>query len=402
MKSSGSDIMQPKTVKLRSGRLGAYMPGHPWVYKRHLLKTDPSIKPGSVVDVIDSSGKRMGRGYYNPHSDIAVRILTAGDEEIGASFFASRMALAAAKRSDILKETDAYRAVYSEADGLPGLIVDLYRDTAVFQVLTLGIERFKETVVEAIDNVLKPKYIYERSDSAYRKEEGLGERRGWWGDEGSACVEMREGRARFLVDIVTGHKTGFYLDQRNSRLAAEQFSCGKDVLDLFCYTGGFAVHAALGGAKSVLAADIKEDWLALGRRNMELSGVGGRGEFVKADALELVKNLGKSRRTFDMIIVDPPSFAKSKHSVPAAVRGYETLNLSAMKMLNPGGVLATFSCSHSMANDAFSAMLKGCAARAGKSVTILKRCHQSQDHPIVRGIPETEYLKGYFLKVDSK
>ena len=173
------------------------------------------------------------------------------------------------------------------------------------------------------------------------------------------------------------------------------------MLDLFCYTGGFAVHAALGGAGSLTAADIKEDWLVLARRNMELSGVAGAAEFVKADAFELIKNLNKSNSTFDIIIVDPPSFAKSRHSVPAAMRGYEALNLGAMKLLNPGGILATFSCSHSMTNESFAAMIKGCAAKASKRLTILKRCHQAPDHPIVRAIPETEYLKGYFLRVSN-
>jgi 23S rRNA (cytosine1962-C5)-methyltransferase len=394
--------MQIKTVKLRSGRLGKYRPGHPWIYKKHLLKVDPSIKPGSIVGVIAPDGKKIGTGYYNSHSDISVRILTFVDEPVDKAFFISRIAAAAAKRSGLAKLTDAYRAVFSEADGLPGLIIDMYGETAVFQVLTLGMERFKETIVECIDEALKAKYIYERSDSLYRKEEGLEERQGWWGEEGAPCVEIREGRAVFLVDIVSGHKTGFYLDQRSSRFAVEAISKGKEVLDLFCYTGGFAVHAALGGAKSVLCADIKEDWLILGRRNAELSGVSAKVEFIKANSFEFLKNIYNSSRVFDIIIVDPPSFAKAKHSVAGASKGYEELNLTAMRCLRPGGVLATFSCSHSMTNEIFSGILKKAAAKAVKKITILKRCHQAEDHPIVRAIPETEYLKGYFLKLDPQ
>jgi 23S rRNA (cytosine1962-C5)-methyltransferase len=352
-----------------------------------------------VVGVIAPDGKRIGTGYYNPHSDITVRILTFGSEPIDKAFFASRIAAAAAKRAPLLKKTSAYRAVFSEADGLPGLIIDMYGETAVFQVLTLGIERFKETVVECIDEALKARYIYERSDSVYRKQEGLEARQGWWGEEGAPCVEIKEGKAVFLVDIVGGHKTGFYLDQRNSRLAIEAFSRGKDVLDLFCYTGGFAVHAALGGASAVLGVDVKEDWLILGRRNSELSGVAGKTEFVRSDVFGYLRNIYTSGRTFDIIIVDPPSFAKAKHSVAAATKGYEELNLTAMRCLKPGGVLATFSCSHNMPNEIFSAILKKAAARAGRQISILKRCHQAEDHPIVKTIPETEYLKGYFLNV---
>ena len=390
-----------KAVKLRSGKLGKFRSGHPWIYKKHILKVDPSIKPGTVVDVVASDGAFIGTGYYNSHSDISVRILTFGREAIDKAFFRSRIASAFAKRSSLLTKTNAYRAVFSEADGLTGLIVDVYGNTAVFQVLTLGIERFKEVIVECIDEILKPEYIYERSDSLYRKQEGLSERRGWWGKEGSGCIEITEGKAVFLVDIVTGHKTGFYLDQRNSRFAIENIAKGKEVLDLFCYTGGFSAHAALGGAKSVIGVDIKEDWLVLARRNMELSGVSPKAEFVKADSFGYIKNAHAAGRTFDIIIVDPPSFVKTKHSIASASRGYEELNVTAMRCLRAGGVLATFSCSHNRSNQLFADIIKKSAAKAGKNTSILKRCHQAEDHLIVKAIPETEYLKGYFLKIDE-
>lgn len=392
-----------KSVKLRSGKLGKFRPGHPWIYKKHILKVDPSIKPGTIVSVVASDGGFIGTGYYNSHSDISVRILTFGRETIDKAFFKARIADAAAKRSGLLAKTNAYRAVFSEADGLPGLIVDVYNATVVFQVLTLGIERFKEVIIECIDEVFTPEFIYERSDSLYRKQEGLGERLGWWGEEGSGSIEITEGKAVFLVDILAGHKTGFYLDQRNARLAIENISKNKDVLDLFCYTGGFSVHAALAGAKSVTGVDIKEDWLALARKNLESSGkagAAGQAEFVKSDVFNYLKNIHTSGRMFDIIIVDPPSFVKTKHSIANAARGYEQLNLKAMRCLRPGGVLATFSCSHNMPNALFSDILKSCAQKAGKKMTILKRCHQSEDHPIVRAIPETEYLKGYFFKLD--
>jgi 23S rRNA (cytosine1962-C5)-methyltransferase len=394
--------MQTKSIKLRSGRLGAHRAGHPWIYKRQILRTDPSIRPGDIVNVIAPDGKYIGTGYYNSHSDICIRILTFTNEPIDAGLFRSRMAAADEKRSKIKPLTDAYRVVFSEADGLPGLVIDRYGGTVVFQALTLGMERFKETIIDLIDEILKPEYIYERSDSPYRKFEGLEERRGWWGDEGSGCVEISEGRARFLVDIVRGHKTGFYLDQRSARLAIGSAAKGRDVLDLFSYTGGFAVHAALGGARSALGVDIKEDWLALAGRNSELSGVGKITEFARSDAFGYLKKMKTEGRLFDIIIVDPPSFAKAKYSLASASRGYEELNTAAMRCLKDGGTLATFSCSHNMPNEIFSGILKKASEKAGKSVSILKRCHQAQDHPIVRAIPETEYLKGYFLRITEK
>lgn len=392
-----------KSVKLRSGKLSTVRPGHPWVYKRQLLKTDPTIKPGSLVSVIASNGAFAGTGYYNPHSDITVRILTFKDETVDAGFIKARIAAAVAKRSEVLNKTNAYRAVFSEADGLPGLIVDVYGDTAVFQALTLGIERFKETVVDAIDEIVKPKFIYERSDSDYRKQEGLEPKAGWWGDQGDRFVEISEGGTRFIVDIMAGHKTGFYLDQRNSRLALAPMAKGKDLLDIFCYTGAFAVHAVRAGARSVVGVDIKEDWLELARKNAELNNVAGRTEFIKSNGFAFLKKCRESGRTFDIVIVDPPSFAKSKHSVAGASRGYAELNRAALGCLRSGGILATFSCSHNMPNDRFSGIVKKAVADSGKRSTILKRCHQAEDHPIVRAIPETEYLKGYFLKIeDSK
>ncbi len=390
-----------KSVKLRSGRFGRLKPAYPWIYKRQLLKTDPAIRPGDIISVTAADGSFAGIGYYNSHSDIIVRILTFQNETIDPAFFRSRMADAVEKRRRLREKTNAYRAVFSEADGLPGLIVDVYNDTTVFQTLTLGMERFKETIVEAIDEVLKPKYIYERSDSIYRKHEGLEAKYGWWGDEGSRVVRITEGKASFDIDIIGGHKTGFYLDQRTSRLALENVVKGKDVLDLFCYTGGFAVHAAVSGARSVTAVDIKEDWLALARRNMELNGVSGKANFVKSDSFEFLKTCLAEAKTFDVVIVDPPSFVKSKHSVVSAARGYAELNLAAMRTVKDGGVLATFSCSHHMPGDLFADIMKKAAVDAGKRITILKRCHQAEDHPIVKAIPETEYLKGYFLRIDA-
>ena len=389
-------------LQLRKGRQGKTRHGHPWIYGRQILKVSPPVKPGEIISVLDPEGKFIGKGYYNPRSDISIRLLTFNDEVIDKTFFENRIKTAYDKRKSLLSKTNAYRIVFSEADGLPGLIIDAYSDTVVFQITTLGMERFKDIVVDSIKTIVNPKYIYEKSTSSFRKLEGLKSIQGWVGDSGKEAIEIFEGNAKFLVDIKNCHKTGFYLDQRSSRMALGTLSKNKKVLDLFSYTGAFAVTSALSGATSVLAVDIKNEWLELGKKNAELNKVSGAIEFAKGDSFIKLENICNSGETFDMIIVDPPSFLKNKESLASASKGYKALNTLAMKALNDKGVLATFSCSHNMPNEVFSKILKDSAMTAGKNIAILKRCHQSEDHPIVRNIPETEYLKGYFLSLFTK
>ncbi|MDD5428473.1 MAG: class I SAM-dependent rRNA methyltransferase [Candidatus Omnitrophica bacterium] len=394
-------MMKEKNIRLRTGKKGVVKPAHPWIFKTQLLKTDPAIRPGDIVSVTDDKGKFVGRGYYNPKSEIAIRLFTFTDEPVNKDFFRRKIAEAVEKRKSLLSVTNAYRAVFSEADALPGLIVDVYNDTAVMQALTLGMEKIKPDIADMIDEVIKPKYIYEKSASPFRKLEGIKDVTGWWGDEGPGRAEIHEGRVKFIVDIVSGHKTGFYLDQRKSRMALGNVAGGKKVLDLFSYTGGFSVSAAVYGAGHVTGADIKEEWLGLARENAALNGVGERTEFIKADAFAMLKKINDSGEKFDIIILDPPSFLKTRQSLIAASKGYRQLNVLAMRAIADGGVLATFSCSHNMPNELFSKTLKEAAAQSNKKFTILKRCHQAEDHPIVRAIPETEYLKGYFLKISG-
>ena len=395
-------MMPYKTVRLRTGRQGKHAAGHPWVYKSQLLKSYAAVKPGSIVAVQAPDGRFMGKGYFNPRSEIAIRLLTFIDEPINAGFFEERIRQAVEKRASLAAKTDAYRAVFSEADGLPGLIVDVYADTAVVQFMTLGMERLKPLILEKINDILKPRYLYEKSDSKFRKQEGLKVMTCWHGATGPSTVLIREGNARFLVDIEKGHKTGFYLDQRPSRMAMHTVAKGKSVLDLFCYTGAFAVHAALAGAREVLAVDIKEEWLAAGRENAALNNVSEKITFTKSDSFTFLDKMNIEGRKFDVIILDPPSFVKEKSALVTATKGYKEINSAAMKCLNDDGVLATFSCSHNMPNELFSRILKEAATATGRTLTILKRCRQAEDHPIVRGIPETEYLKGYFFKVGKK
>lgn len=400
-------------IRIRAGKKGSIRAGHPWIFRSQILKKDPDVKAGDVVTVLGAEDKFIGRGYYNPKSEISIRLLTFTDEAIDKKFFVKRISEALGKRESLKKLTNAYRVIFSEGDGLPGLIVDLYKDTAVFQVLTLGMEKLKPLVVESMKDVIGPKYIYEKSQSPFRKLEGLKDINGWRGIVSSAeksgnsllamtKIEIFEGKTKFLVDIENGHKTGFYLDQRKSRLGLEGFCNDKSVLDLFCYTGGFAVSAAVYGARHVMGVDIKEEWLKLAEENARLSGVAEKTEFVKGDAFIKLKEISESGRKFDVIILDPPSFLKNRESLVSASKGYKELNTLAIDTLTDGGILATFSCSHNMPNDKFSEILKESAKACGRKISILKRCHQDIDHPIVRAIPETEYLKGYFLKVSSQ
>ncbi len=390
--------MQNKIIQLRKGRKGTLRPGHPWIFKGQTLKVPPGIRPGDIVTVVNSQGEFAGRGYYNPASEITIRLLTFNDEPIDGTFLQKRIEDAIAKRSFLSGLTSARRLVFSEADGLPGLIVDQYNDTIVFQISTLGMERMKEGLLKVLADIVNPRYIYEKSDSPFRKIEGLKTIKKWRLYDGETNVEIYEGDAKFIVDIENGHKTGFYLDQRRSRAALKEISIGKTVLDLFCYTGGFSVNAALGGAKRVVGVDIKPEWLALARKNATLNGVSDKIEHREGDVFEILNNICDSGEKFDIIILDPPSFVKEKKSIISAAKGYKELNTLAMRSLNESGTLCTFSCSYNMSNDIFSEAIKRSATEAGKSLTVLKRCHQDKDHPIVKSIPQTEYLKGYFLR----
>lgn len=393
--------MDNKIVRLRKGKKGRLREGHPWIFKGQILKLTSTVRAGDIVTVISNEGRFVGRGYFNPASEISIRLLTFNDEPIDGKFLHDRVKSAVGKREFLSGITNAKRIIFSEADSLPGAIADIYDDTIVLQIFTLGTENLKAMLLDAIQDVINPNFIYERSDSPFRKIEGLKQVRRWVKGGRDTKIGIFEGGAKFIVDIEKGHKTGFYLDQRRSRLALKEISKGKRVLDLFCYTGGFSVNAALGGAKKVTAVDIKKDWLDLAEKNSTLNNVSDITEFIKGDSFQIARNICDSKERFDIIIVDPPSFIKSKKDIISATKGYKELNDMAFRILEKDGILCTFSCSHNMPNEAFSGMIKRSAAGSGKSFTILKRCRQDKDHPVCKSIPETEYLKGYFLKITS-
>ncbi len=372
--------------------------GHPWIYRSQIGSVSEE-SPGDIYAVHSASGFLLGKGYYNPRSEITVRLFTYKDEVIDEAFFESRIKKALQFRNKYVKDTNAYRVVSSEADGLPGLIVDKYADHLVFQILTLGMEKRKETVVAALKKALNPAFIYEKSDAPSRKLEGMNEVKRWWEEEGKAEVEIFEGKLKFIVDISGGHKTGFYLDQRDSRRAIKDFVKDKKVLDCFSYTGGFSVYSSFYGAKEVLGIDIHKASVELANRNAKLNGLSEEKiRFKTGNIFNELKRFDAKRERFDVIILDPPSFVKSKNALEGALTGYKEINLRAFKILDEGGILATFSCSGHIEEELFLQVILDAAFDAKRGVKILNRCSQPLDHPVDPFIPQTLYLKGLVLE----
>jgi 23S rRNA (cytosine1962-C5)-methyltransferase len=378
-----------------------YLP-HPWIYKKNILHADSGITPGEIVKIISKDNSFLGIGYYNPKSIITIRILSRIETQVNTDFIISRIFEAESKRDKIKTLSNAYRIVSSEADFLPGLIIDKYNGTVVFQITALGMDLLRNQIIEAIQTCMKPKFLYEKSDSSTRQIEGLKKIAGWIGLPGKEEIQINEYNANFIINIMHGHKTGFYLDQRKTRIAAGNLAKGKKVLDICSYIGGFSIHAALNDASEVIACDIKDLWLDYVRKNSEINSVSRIVKCLKGDAFDILNDYIDSKEKFDMIILDPPSFLKNKFNLKHALKGYLDLNRMAMKILNEDGILCTFSCSHNMRNEIFSDMIKEAAKTENKTLSILKRCHQDLDHPIIPGFPESEYLKGYFLKINSK
>jgi len=372
---------------------------HPWVYKSEIDRVEGAAKPGDVVCVVSPKKNPIGYGYINPASEIAVRLLDKDEFRLNTDFFIGRIRQALAYRERVVRHANAYRVVHSEGDFLPGLIIDRYAGIVVVQFLTLGMDARREMVVEAIAEVLKPKGIYERSDVHVRKYESLELRKGWITGSGETEVQIEENGVRYLVDIDKGHKTGFYLDQRENRMLAAAHAAGRDVLDCFSYSGSFALAAAVAGARSVAGLDASEDAVRLAERNAELNGCLKKCAFRVGNVFDELKKFDKEQRRYDAIFLDPPSFTKSKASVDEAYRGYKEINLRALKMLNDGGILLTSTCSHHVTDEMFRAMLKDAAADARRTVRVIARGAQSKDHPVILSIPETEYLKALLVQV---
>jgi len=351
------------------------------------------------VDVYSLRNVFLGRGYFNQKSQIAIRLLSRKPVPIDESFFRYRLEAAYHRRKLLQLNTTAYRMVYGEADFLPGLIVDRYGDFLVLQILTLGMEMFRDTLISLLIDLINPKGIYERSDVKQRTYEGLEEKKGLiWGQVPDS-LPFVENNLTFSANVANGQKTGFFLDRRDNRLLVKTLSQGRRVLGCFCYNGGFSVAAAAGGARNVTGVDISGSATQEAKRHAEANHVAERVTFLNANCFDLLKQYDQQGEQFDLIVLDPPVFAKNKQALEGALRGYKEINLRALKLLTPGGFLLTASCSHSLSDAQFQQVLADAAGDVHRHVLIRSRGLQPADHPILLNVPETAYLKSFLLQV---
>jgi len=385
------------TIKLKKKEERRVLRGHPWVFSNEVQDLPADAVPGEAVEVRDNAGKFIGRGYVNPRSLIAVRILTRKQEDLDAAFFVNRISRARDLRRE-LGFGDSCRVVFSESDGLPGLIVDKYADTLVVQSLTAGIDVVLELVLAALRAVYAPKTIVLRNDTSSRALEGLPQEKRVALGETSGQVEFEESGIRYHVDVLEGQKTGFFFDQRENRLALKSLVQGRRTLDCFCYAGAWALSAARYGASEVIGIDSSEKAVALARENAALNGLSAT--FVVADVFEKLRELEKQKERFGCIILDPPAFVKSRAKVREALKGYKEINLRAMRLLEPGGFLVTCSCSHHIDEALFREMLIDAAWSAGRQARLLEMRTQARDHPMLLAARETQYLKCAILALD--
>ncbi|MBN1868933.1 class I SAM-dependent methyltransferase [Candidatus Sumerlaeota bacterium] len=391
-------------VFLKPGRDKSLLRRHPWVFSNAVARAEGDPRAGDTVDLVNADGRRLGRGAWSPLSQIAVRAWTFDpDEKVDEGFFRERLdrAFELRRAEGLWDPTGACRLVNAESDGLPGVVVDRYAGFVVCQFLSTGAEAWKETIARAIAETIECEGIYERSDAEVRKKEGLEKTVGVLrGVEPPDLVEIREGAYRFLADVREGHKTGFYLDQRDNRLALGDYAAGAETLNCFSYTGAFGVVALASGAARVTNVDSSGPALAVARRHTEINGLDPeRIENVEADVFDLLRTYRDSRREFDLIVLDPPKFAESRAQIDRAARGYKDINLLAFKLLRPGGTLFTFSCSGQVSPDLFQKIVAGAALDAGRDARIVRRLAQSGDHPVATSFPEGLYLKGLVCKV---
>ena len=384
-------------LRLKRGR--ERVRSHPWIFKGDVADVT-DVAPGAAVTVVDSGGRFVGRGDYNPRAGLCCRILTWADEPLDTAFLERRLAEARARRApgDAASLPALGRLVWSEADGLPGLVVDRYGPVLVVQCGTLGMAQRRREIESALERVLGELPVFNKDEDGPARLEGFEPAQGWAGRAGPAAVEVDEDGVRFAVTLGVGHKTGLYLDQRENRRRVAGLAADRDVLDAFCYTGGFACHALRGGARRAVLIESSPEALAGARRNLELNGVAERAEIVAANAFDELRRLERAGARFGLVVLDPPPFARSRTQLEAAVRGYKEINLRAMRLLERGGSLLTFSCSHHVSQARFEELCRDAAADAGARLQMVAPLTQASDHPVVLTIPETRYLSGLLLQ----
>ncbi|GAA04363.1 class I SAM-dependent methyltransferase [Photobacterium leiognathi] len=388
------------SIYLVKGREKSLRRRHPWVFSRGIDRIDGKPGLGETVDIYDNKGEWLAKGAYSPQSQIRVRVWSfEKNENIDVNFFIKRLNQAQSLR-DILAARDGltgYRLIAAESDGLPGITIDRYQNFLVCQLLSAGAEAQRDVLIEALQHCYPECSIYERSDVAVRKKEGLKQRTGvLHGDEPPQFVTIEENGVKINVDIVGGHKTGFYLDQRDSREASVKYVNGKRVLNCFCYTGGFGLYALKGGAKEVVNVDVSQHALDTALKNAQDNGYPvENAQFLNADVFKLLREYRDRGELFDVVIMDPPKFAESKSQLVGACRGYKDINMLAMQILKPGGTLLTYSCSGLMDNNLFQKIIADAALDAHRDVQFIERFSQAADHPLDSAYPEGFYLKGF-------
>jgi len=372
--------------------------GHPWIYNNEVDRIAGPIEPGDIVEVYFFDGQLAGRGYINPNSQIIIRLLTRKREEIDTHFFYEKIKTAWAYRQQ-LGYTENCRLVFGEADGLPALIIDKFNDYFVLQTLSLGIDIWKPAIVEALQKIFSPKGIYERNDVPVRELEGLTQVKDFLTDPFPTEIIIKENDLQFYVNIETGQKTGYFLDQQDNRRAIKEIVKGADVLGAFTYTGTFEIHAAHYGAKSVLGIDISESAVAQANKNAALNKLDHIVQFEAMNAFDVLKKWGKEGRKYDVVMLDPPAFTKSRNNIDKAVTGYKEINLRGMQMLRNGGFLVTSSCTNLVSPELFLETIQMAAWDAKKRIRQVMYQSQSSDHPIIWGMENTHYLKFLIVEV---
>src|SRR3989338_1390890 len=388
---AGNAAAQP-CILLKAGREKSLLRRHPWIFSGAVERVDGAPASGDTLPVRDAAGNFLAWAAYNPDSQITARVWSwREDEVIDVEFFRNRIANALATRRELklADESNGMRLIHAESDGLPGLVVDRYGDTLVMQIGSAGAERWRDAIADILQELCNPACIYERSDSDSRGLEGLEPRNGVLRGALPESVEVIEHGLRFRVDVAAGQKTGFYLDQRDNRALTETLARDKDVLNCFCYTGGFSLYALRGGAKSVLSIDASGDALRIAQENLSRNGLDvSRAEWLEADVFQALRKLRDQGRSFDFIILDPPKFAPTAAFAEKAARGYKDINL-----------LATYSCSGGISEDLFQKIIAGAALDAGVDAQIIHHLHASADHPVLLSFPEGAYLKGLVLRI---
>jgi 23S rRNA (cytosine1962-C5)-methyltransferase len=393
------------TALLRPGEADRVLAGHPWIYQGSLLRLTQPAADGDIVQVKDHRQRLLGIGFYNSKSKINIRLLEPERVEINPAFFEQRIRTALALRQKHLPQATSFRVVNAESDFLSGLIVDKYEDVLVLQTSALGMDQRKAMIVAALKNIFSPRAIIERNEMASRKFEGLAETMGLL--EGALQGEMvlQINGLRFAVDLLGGHKTGFYLDQQVNYRRVAEYAKGGNVLDCFTFQGGFALHAARAGAIQIHALDQSAEVIATAARNAQTNGLASQCSFEAVNVFDWLKaqtTVGPNEKViprFDLIVLDPPSFTRNRAAIPDAMRGYKEIHLRAFKLLKRGGTLATFCCSHHIDATMFQSVILEAAFDAHRVLRRVASFGQSPDHPIIPSIPETEYLKGFAFEV---